>query len=398
MVDWRKLGEKPYKPLAELSRKVAADGAVLLKNKGDVLPITLDRTVSVFGRTQINYNKCGTGSGGAVHTEYTVNILDGILNNDKININTELAEVYKEWIKSNPFDSGNGWVMPWAQTEMVPSEDIVKAARAKSDTAVIVIGRTAGEDRDSKAEKGSWYLTDEEEALLEVVSKHFEKTAVLLNVGNIMDMNWVDKYDIKAVLYIWQGGQEGGNAVADLLCGSVSPGGRLSDTIAYDISDYPSNKNFGSPECNIYSEDIYVGYRYFETFAKDRVMYPFGFGLSYTSFESEVASVSENGGTITLKINIKNTGKRAGRDVVQVYFEAPQGQLGKSARELCGFAKTGITEPGEIETLEIKIKVSALAAYDDSGVTGNKSCYVLESGMSRRIKVFPSERLTIKRE
>lgn len=380
MVDWRKLGEKPYKPLAELSRRVAADGAVLLKNKGDVLPITSDRTVSVFGRTQINYNKCGTGSGGAVHTEYTVNILDGILNNDKININTELAEVYKEWIKSNPFDSGDGWVMPWAQTEMVPSENIVKAARAKSDTAVIVIGRTAGEDRDSKAEKGSWYLTDEEEALLEVVSKHFEKTAVLLNVGNIMDMNWVDKYDIKAVLYIWQGGQEGGNAVADLLCGSVSPGGRLSDTIAYDISDYPSNKNFGSPECNIYSEDIYVGYRYFETFAKDRVMYPFGFGLSYTSFESEVASVSENGGTITLKINIKNTGKRAGRDVVQVYFEAPQGQLGKSARELCGFAKTGITEPGEIETLEIKIKVSALAAYDDSGVTGNKSCYVLESG------------------
>lgn len=380
MIDWRKLEERPYKPLAELSRSVAADGAVLLKNEDNVLPVTSDRTISVFGRTQINYNKCGTGSGGAVHTEYTVNILDGILNNKNININTELVKVYKDWIETHPFDSGNGWVMPWSQLEMVPGDEIVKAARAKSDTAVIVIGRTAGEDRDAKADKGSWFLTNEEEALLEVVSKYFEKTAVLLNVGNIIDMNWVEKYNIKAVMYVWQGGQEGGNAVADLLSGKVNPSGRLSDTIAYDIADYPAHKNFGSPTCNLYQEDIYVGYRYFETFARNRVMYPFGFGLSYTDFDINTVSVSENDEKITAEVRVTNIGKTSGREVVQMYFEAPQGKLGKSVRELCGFAKTGIINPGESESVVLEVKESDLSAYDDSGITGNKSCFVLEQG------------------
>lgn len=192
-------------------------------------------------------------------------------------------DIYKSWIKENPFDEGNGWATePWFQKEFVPDESIVKAARKKSDIAVIVIGRTAGEDRDNASEKGSWYLTDEEEALLDIVSKSFENTVVLLNVGNIIDMNWIEKYNIKSVIYVWQGGQEGGNAVTDVLSGDVNPSGRLSDTIAKDISDYPSSKNFGNEDFNLYQEDIYVGYRYFETFAPEKVLYPFGFGLSYT--------------------------------------------------------------------------------------------------------------------
>lgn len=380
MVDWKSLEERPYKPLAELSREVAADGAVLLKNKDNVLPLSVDRKVSVFGRTQINYYKCGTGSGGAVHTEYEVNILEGLLNNENINVNTELVDVYKNWIKENPFDSGDGWTMPWAQLEMVPDEETVKNASEKSDTAVIVIGRTAGECKDASAEKGSWFLSEEEEQLLEIVSKYFDKTVAVLNVGNIIDMNWVDKYDIKSVLYVWQGGQEGGNAVADVLSGAVNPSGKLADTIAYSIEDYPAHNNFGDEKLNCYKEDIYVGYRYFETFAKDRVMYPFGFGLSYTEFTMNTEKAEEDDGIITIDVSVKNTGERAGREVVQVYFEAPQGKLGKSARELCGFAKTAVIQPGETETVSIKIKVCDMAAYDDSGISGHKACYVLEAG------------------
>lgn len=381
MIDIKELEEKPYAPLAVHSRKLAAEGCVLLKNENNVLPIKPENTVSFFGRTQIDYIKSGTGSGGLVHTEYVVNIIDGALNNPKINVNTELVEIYKKWILENPFDEGNGWATePWFQKEYVPDESIVKAARAKSDVAVIVIGRTAGEDRDNAPEKGSWYLTDEEEQLLEVVSKYFENTVVLLNVGNIIDMNWAEKYNIKSVMYVWQGGQEGGNAVADVLSGEVNPSGRLSDTIARNISDYPSSKNFGNKDFNLYQEDIYVGYRYFETFAPEKVMYPFGFGLSYTDFEIEPYSITKNNDKISAVVIVKNTGDVGGREVVQAYVEAPQGRLGKSKRSLCAFAKTGMIAPNKSEGILLEFDITHFASYDDSGITGHKSCYVLEAG------------------
>lgn len=381
LVNWKTLEEAPYKPLAEIARKVASDGCVLLENKSGLLPLGKSDVISLFGRTQIDYNKSGTGSGGLVRVEYVVNILDGILGNDKLTLNTDLADVYKAWIAENPFDPGPGWAQePWCQKEMIPDEETVKAARQKSEVAVIVLGRTAGEDRDNSADKGSWYLTDEEDALLSIVSKYFEKTVVLLNVGNIIDMDWVAKYDIKSVLYIWQGGQEGGNAVADVLCGNITPSGKLTDTIAKHIEDYPSVKNFGDEIFNIHAEDIYVGYRYFETFAKDAVLYPFGFGLSYTTFATKVTNIYEKDGKIRLDAVVQNTGKYTGREIVQVYFEAPQGLLGKSARELCAFKKTGLLNPGETESLHIEFPVSAMSAYDDSGITGNKSCYVMEAG------------------
>lgn len=381
LVDWHSLEEKPYEPLAKLARRVAADGCVLLKNENHILPLEKEDKISIFGRTQIDYIKSGTGSGGLVHTEYTVNIIDGVLKNPKISVNTELVDIYRQWIKENPFDEGKGWATePWFQKEFVPDDSIVKTAREKSDVAIIVIGRTAGEDRDNAPQRGSWYLTDEEETLLGVVSKYFENTAVLLNVGNIIDMKWVEKYNIKSVMYIWQGGQEGGNAVADVLCGDVTPSGKITDTIAKDISLYPGIKNFGNQLQNIYAEDIYVGYRYFETFAKDDVLYPFGFGLSYTEFERCIKSVSEDNGKITIDVSVKNIGEFSGREIVQVYFEAPQGLLGKSVRELCAFAKTRLLEPQAEEILHLEFEIENMAAYDDSGVTGNKSCYLLEKG------------------
>ncbi len=380
LVNIRELPEKPYAPLAEIGRKAASQGCVLLKNEGKVLPLLENDSFSLFGRMQIDYFKSGTGSGGMVNVDYAINILDGILENKKLKINTELVDIYKDWTLKNPLEREHCWSAPKVFNEMPLDEEIVIRAREISDTAVIILGRTAGEGGDTSAKKGHWYLTDAEEEMLEIISRHFDKTVVLLNVGSIMDMSWVEKYNIKSVMYIWQGGQDGGRAVADLLCGDVTPSGKLSDTIAKDISLYPGVKNFGNETTNLYEEDIYVGYRYFETFAKDDVLYPFGFGLSYTEFEKEVIKAESNGDKILIDINVKNVGDFKGREIIQVYFEAPQGMLGKSARELCAFGKTKDLQPDESEILHLEFNISDMASYDDSGVTGNKSCYVLESG------------------
>ena len=193
ITDIEKLPAEPYKPLAEFSRKAAAQGSVLLKNEGNILPLSKNDKISLFGRTQIDYVKSGTGSGGLVRVDYVVNILDGIRNNPDLSLNEDLVKVYTDWLVDHPFDLGPGWSMePWSQFEMVPDENTATEARKVSDVAIIVLGRTAGEDRDNSTDKGSWYLTDEEEALLDIVSKHFEKTVVLLNVGNIIDMKWVE--------------------------------------------------------------------------------------------------------------------------------------------------------------------------------------------------------------
>ena len=381
LIDWKTLEEKPYVPVAQVARRAAADGCVLLKNEGNILPLGKENVISLFGRTQIDYYKSGTGSGGLVRVDYVVNILDGIMANNSLTLNTELVDIYKKWIEKNPFDAGEGWAKePWSQKEMVPDEETVAAARAKSDTAVIVFGRTAGEDCDNSEDKGSWLLTDDEEKLLDLVSRHFDRTVVLLNVGNIIDMSWVEKYNIKSVMYVWQGGQEGGNAIADVLSGKVTPSGHLTDTIAKDIKMYPGIKNFGNPDRNLYQEDIYVGYRYFETFAPDDVLYPFGFGLSYTEFDKNFGFVGERNGKIAIEVTVKNVGAYSGREVVQVYFEAPQGRLGKSARELCAFAKTALLAPNDSETLTVEFDIDKMSAYDDSGIAGYKSAYVMEAG------------------
>jgi beta-glucosidase len=367
---------------AQKARQAAAEGVVMLKNDKAVLPLHQDDKIAVFGRSQFNYYRSGTGSGGMVNTSYVIGILDALEREGSFLINKEVKNTYLEWIKENPFDLGKGWAAePWSQKEMPLSREFVEATRKESDTAIIIIGRSAGEDKDAAAEEGSYLLTETEKEMLKLVCGKYEKTVVLLNVGNIIDMKWVEEYNPSAVLYVWQGGQEGGNGVLDVLTGNVSPSGKLTDTIAYNIEDYPSTQYFGDEKQNLYVEDIYVGYRYFETFAKEKVMFPFGYGLSYTTFTIEINELNAAGETVAAYITVKNTGAYAGKEVVQMYCQAPQGKLGKPLRSLCGFAKTKTLRPGESQAIILQCKKSTLASYDDSGATGNKSCFVLEKGV-----------------
>ena len=366
---------------AALARQAAAEGCMLLKNDRQALPLKKDERVSVFGRIQFDYYKSGTGSGGAVNTRYVTGILDALKNCPDITVNEELEAVYRDWTAEHPFDKGAGWAQePWCQEEMPVSKELAMKAAAQSDAAVVIIGRTAGEDKDNSAKEGSYLLTAQEKDMMGTVCGAFSRVIVLLNVGNIIDMKWVKEYNPAAVLYVWQGGQEGGAGVADVLTGAVSPCGKLSDTIAYDIADYPSTVGFGDPEKAVYSEDIYVGYRYFETFAKDRVLYPFGFGLSYTQFSIDTSEFNVKDNSFTEKVMVKNVGRMSGKEVVQLYVEAPQGKLGKAARSLCAFAKTKTLSPGESETIDITVPFGRLASYDDSGITGYRSASVLEAG------------------
>lgn len=364
------------------ARNVIAEGCVLLKNENNALPLEKGCRVSVFGRIQSHYYKSGTGSGGMVNVSRVASIPDGLRENKDVAVNEELAKIYEEWTKENPVNKGVGWgAEPWSQEEMPLTDGIVSAAAAKSDAAVVIIGRSAGEDQDNKPEAGGYYLTEKEEQMLGAVRKGFGRMIVVLNVGSIIDMSFIDKFSPDAVLYAWQGGMLGGYGVADVLTGRVSPSGKLADTIAYKLSDYPSDENFGDDERNFYKEDIYVGYRYFETFAPEKVRYPFGFGLSYTSFNVETIGADAGKNKIRLMIRVKNTGSRSGKEVVQIYAEAPQGRLGKPLRSLVSFRKTDLLEPGDEQELIFEIDYSYLASYDDSGVTGHRSCFVLEEGV-----------------
>ena len=381
----------PLEGFAEFSRTAAAEGAVLIKNEGQVLPIREGEKISIFGRTQIDYYRSGTGSGGAVNVEYTTNLLDGLKSNKKVAVNEELAKIYEDWIKKNPFDDGGGgWAAePWNQKEMPLDEKTVKAARDKSEKGIVVIGRTAGEDQDNADVPGSYQLTQEEKDMIEIVCNYFDKVIVVLNVAGIIDMSWMNpentKKSPKGVIYVWQGGIEGGNAAADVLTGDVTPSGKLTDTIAYSITDYPSTSNYGGDIKNYYQEDIYVGYRYFETFCPQKVQFEFGYGLSYTDFNihtKEVKLVTKKSEEcIHLEVEVTNIGEEfSGKEVVQVYYQAPQGKLGKPVKELAAFEKTKTLQPGESECLTLCIPVNNMASYDDSGITGYGSSYVLEEG------------------
>lgn len=371
-LDWNKYIEKSVEAVAE--------GIVMLKNDNNALPIKKDESVAVFGRIQLNYYKSGTGSGGLVNVSKVVGITQALVESG-VNINKELLDTYTAWTSENPYDLGEGWGgEPWSQKEMPLDEGFVKKIAGEADKAIVIIGRTAGEEQDAKKEKGSYLLTDEEERMLSLVRESFKSVTVLLNVGGIIDMSFVTRYNPDAVLYVWHGGMIGGIGTARVLLGEVSPSGKLPDTIAYNVEDYPSHEYFGDPDRNYYAEDIYVGYRYFETFAPQKVMYPFGFGLSYTQFSFENVSVEDNDDSIVIGVKVTNTGDFSGKEVVQVYVAAPQGLLSKPARVLCGFEKTSLLAPGQSEVINIKIKLSELASFDDLGVTGNRDCFVLEAG------------------
>ena len=365
---------------AVLARQATAEGCVLLENEGQALPLREGERVAVFGRMAFHYYKSGLGSGGLVNTRYVVGILDALKECKEIQLDEKLMGIYADWIKENPYDEGQGWGrVPWSQKEMEVTEEMLDCVR-NNDVSLVIIGRTAGEDQDNNTKPGSYCLTETEEDMIRRVCQVSKRTVVVLNVGNIIDMSWVKKYHPQAVLYAWQGGQEGGNGVADVLTGKVCACGKLTDTIAQSIEDYPSTENFGDPFKNYYKEDIYVGYRYFETFAKDKVLYPFGYGLSYTSFGIKAEILKNSEEELTVAAEVVNTGAVKGKEVVQVYAKVPQGKLGNPARRLIGFAKTGELKPGEKEEVVIVIPKYDLTSYDDSGVTGHKSCYVLEEG------------------
>ena len=374
-LDWNKY--------IETAVKTAAEGIVMLENKNDALPLKSGTHVALFGRMQTHYYKSGTGSGGMVNVSHVTDIREGLADSTSVTLDKELIDIYDKWDEENPITADLGWGQEaWSQPEMPLTDDLCNALASRNDAAVIVIARTAGEDRDNTADKGSFYLSDSEEDMLKTVTAAFDRTIVLLNVGNIVDMEFVSKYDIKSVLYVWQGGMIGGTAVARVLTGDENPSGCLTDTIAKKLEDYPAHENFGKDDINedFYREDIFVGYRYFETFAKDDVLYPFGFGLSYTSFDLEDVSLVFDGENVTVKATVRNTGKVSGKKAVMLYAEAPQGALSKPARVLAGFTKTGCIPAGEAETVTITAPKRVYASFDDDGRTGLGTGFVLEKG------------------
>ncbi|WP_337473542.1 glycoside hydrolase family 3 C-terminal domain-containing protein [Jutongia sp.] len=360
--------------------QVVSEGIVMLKNEHQALPLKPHEEIALFGRIQFHYYKSGTGSGGMVNVSKVTNIVDG-LQESGIKLNQELLDVYHKWDNENPFDLGDGWGKePWSQKEM-PLEDSLAARAAKRcQTAIAVIGRTAGEEQDNSLTEGSFLLSSDEKQMLTTVRRHFSKMIVLLNVGNIIDMNELLEIAPDAILYVWQGGMTGGTGTADVLTGKISPCGKLTDTIAKHVEDYPSAPYFGNPVRNFYSEDIYVGYRYFETFAPDKVLYPFGFGLSYTTFQIKTNDITELSDKWDFIITVTNTGSCSGKEVVQIYCEAPQGKLGKPVRVLCGYEKTNTLSPGESQTVTISVSKTQTASYDDSGISGHAHCFILEEG------------------
>ena len=360
-----------------LCRAATAEGCVLLKNNG-VLPLA-DKKFALFGRCQVNTFYVGYGSGGDVKPPYRVSILEG-LQSGGANLDSKVAETYKAWAKKNVPNDGYWGRWPMYYEEMPVDENFVKSAAKESDIAVIVIGRSAGEDRENKIEKGSWYLTTEEEKLLGLTRKHFKQVCVIINSGSIMDVSGIQSFNPDALMFVWQGGQETGNGVADVLLGKMSPSGKLTDTLA-KIEDYPSYGCFGQKEYAEYKEDIYVGYRYFNTFAEDKIIYPFGFGLSYTKFDISDCKVKPQSKTVfDITFTVTNTGNYKGKQVVQVYLSAPQGKLGKPAKELAAYFKTKELAPNETQECSVTVDLKQFASYDDSGITGHKNCFILEGG------------------
>ncbi len=373
-------GERYVTPgISELIRQAGAESCVLLKNDG-ALPISREREVAVFGRCQLDWFYVGYGSGGDVHAPYHVNLIDG-LRNASVPMNAGVLGAYETWTQQEDNRADHGWWGHWPMNhpEMPLNEALVRKGAQTADTALVVIGRAAGEDRENTLTKGSYYLTDAERAMLDTVTAAFSKVVVLLNIGSIMDMAWTEEYGkkISALMIVWQGGMESGNAAADVLTGDVNPCGRLSDTIARRYEDYPSSANFGGKVYNDYAEGIYVGYRALDQHP-EKVLYPFGFGLSYTGFSVTPVSLNRTECGSEASVTVTNTGSCPGKEVAQLWCHAPSGRLDKPVRVLVAFGKTKSLAPGECETLTLRWDDKCCASYDEQ-----TSRFILEAGEYR---------------
>lgn len=387
-----------------LSRRAAEEGMVLLKNNGSLLPLASGSRVALFGKGSFDYVKGGGGSGD-VTVAYIRNVYEG-LKAEQVPVYEPLSDFYRSYVAER-YAAGD---QPGLMAEPELPDRLAAAARQNADVAVIVLSRFSGEgwdrsDVDYQEEDNPWehelsmpqlagrifgksdfYRTEAERVLVEQVCAAFDKVALVLNVGGVVDVSWFcDDSRISSVLLAYQAGMEGGSAVAALLTGKANPCGKLPDTFARDLNDYPSTEHFhDSPHYVEYTEDIYMGYRYFETLpgAARKVCYPFGFGLSYTTFALETLSALERDGSIYVSVRVTNTGSRAGKEVVQLYYSAPQGLLQKPLRSLAAFQKTKLLAPGESEPMVLSFPVSDMASFDDLGKV-QRSAYVLEAGRYR---------------
>lgn len=389
----------------ELSRRAATEGMVLLKNDNEVLPLDKGAKVALFGKATIEYIKGGGGSGD-VNTPYIRNVYDGF-SSKNASVYMPLVEFYKDYVERESvniptqeqinatWDIVNAMEFCTKRDDMTydtfasmhvkePSvpDELIKSASEWADTAIITLSRFSAEGVDRRPIAGDYYLSDIEKDLIDKVGELFNKVIIVINSGAVIDCEYfAEKDEVSAVIFGWQGGMEGGMAIADIICGDVNPSGKLVDTIAKSYDCYPCKDDFWECFDHLdYTDDIYVGYRYFETMAQECVRYPFGYGLSYTEFRFSNPVVCENDGKIIAVIEVKNDGKVAGKEVVQVYYSAPQGVLGKPEKELAAFKKTKLLQPGESETLVMSFDVEDMASFDDLGKVG-VSAYVLEEGI-----------------
>jgi beta-glucosidase len=381
---------------AKVAREAAAQGMVLLRNENEALPLAKGKKIAVFGNTSFNIIAGGTGSGD-VNKAYTISLLQG-LHNAGYTVTDKLSKSYDDYLadaKAKQPKPKNFFDHP----APIPEMDVAGVAgeEANNDAvgaAVITIGRNAGEGADRKLEN-DYYLTDAEKALINSVSTSFhakgKKVVVVLNIGGVIEVaSWRDSVD--GILLAWQPGLEAGNAIADVLSGKVDPSGKLATTFAMDYKDEPSSKNFpgtpaDKPEQVTYEEGVYVGYRYFDAF-KVKPAYEFGYGLSYTKFKFSDVKVSSPtfNGSITVKVTVKNTGKVAGKEVVQLYLSAPAQNIDKPEDELKAFAKTGLLAPGQSQFLVFTLHPADLASFytDKSEWIADAGEYKVKIGSSSR--------------
>ena len=388
-----------------LSRRAAREGMVLLKNEGNVLPLQHGCKVALFGKGTIDYVKGGGGSGDVI-VPYIRNLYEGfaeIIGAESVFPGT--VQFYQDYVSARYAEN---WAPGMVAEPPVP-ETLLREARAFTDTAIISISRFSGEAWDRKSsravitrkepvtgdtvsmsdvlfEKGDFYLSEAEQRMVKTVSEAFDKTVVVLNTGGVMETAcFRDNPRIQGLLLSFQGGMEGACAAAELLAGLYFPCGKLPDTWAADLEDYPGCADFYESDKYVnYTEDIFVGYRYFETIpgAAGKVVYPFGFGLGYTRFSLSGEKVVISGEEAEASVLVTNTGDFPGREVVQVYYSAPQGMLSRPARELAGYRKTRLLQPGESEQVTVRFPLAQMAGYDDLGKVA-RSAWILESGAYR---------------
>ena len=428
------IAEETSDAATELCEDIAGEGIVLLQNKDNMLPMTGGAKLNVFGWSSTNPVYGGTGSGGLSDAYPTVSLLEG-LEHAGFELNQDLIDFYKEYRENRPTVGmwGQDWTIPEPTVDEYEKAGVFEQAKEFSDTAVVVIARSGGEGADLPTsldpevedtfEEGGTFgasglrysenkddldaskhyleLTNREQAMLDRVAEDYDNIVLVVNAANTFELGFIEEYSqIKSVLWCPGTGQSGFNALGQILSGEINPSAKASDTFVRDLTDTPTFKNFGYfvydnmdefevdgnvPSFVNYTDGIYVGYRFYETAAEEglinyeeAVQYPFGYGLSYTEFAQEMGELTVSSGTVSVDVTITNTGDVAGKEVAEIYYNPPytNGGIEKAAVNLAGFAKTGMLEPGESETVTITFTEEEMASYDGL----NAKAYVLEAG------------------